>query len=97
MTEPVLLVAAAVVGLERALHAWPPRARLGAQVVAPGARARLRRPRSLRPSPRQRQSYPGAPADPRLLVPHGFAPACRSRRPVVRSEVASIGPAPIGA
>jgi hypothetical protein len=57
VTEPVLLVAASVVGLERALHAWPPRARLGAQIAAPGARARLRRPRSLRLSSSRRQSY----------------------------------------
>src|SRR5436190_636075 len=34
MTEAVLLVASAIVGLERALHAWPPRAPVGAQADA---------------------------------------------------------------
>ena len=62
---------------------------VGAQLLAPGTRARLRRPRSLRPFRTRRQS--GSERR-RFTVP---GPPCRPRRPVIRSRVRAkrTGPA----
>jgi hypothetical protein len=53
VAKPVLLVAPAIVGLDRALHAWPPRApgrRAGHGARRPGAAAQTRQSTAAAPA-----------------------------------------------
>ena len=71
--------------------------RVGAQTWAPGTRARLRRPCSVRPSRSLGQSEASLAHRSRPARAGRLPSPCRSRGAVIRSESAPTGPAPSGA
>ena len=92
MAKPVLLVAPAVVGLERALHAWPPRAQVRradhgarrpgtaaqtAQCTAEAGVLSLQRAGDTVPTPRQRTGPVGAVTSPEMFT-FGLGEAARA-------------------